>query len=173
LEFIIIWNTKQGKYKVIKEENIVKSFHFQEQTLVATCEQDLKLWSLETLEFEKRFVGHSKPIQCVQLDVQLGLVVSGGLDNEIRIWSLQSGECIRTLSGHKEAVRNVKFDKELVVSCSDDTTVVIWNLHTGLPVHKLLGHTGAVDCIAFNQIITVSGSTKDCTGFKKLNLARC
>jgi WD40 repeat protein len=80
------------------------------------------------------------------------------------VWSLKSGDCLRVLEGHQGPVRCVRFDKEYVVSSSDDCTVRTWRLNSGWPVHTLVGHTAPVDCIAFNELIIVSSSIRDCTG---------
>lgn len=132
--------------------------------MATVANEDIKIWDLKSGKVEKTLKGHSKKVQCVQLDIKLGLVVSGSSDCEVRLWALDTGECIRVLSGHKEAVRSVKFDREMIVSSSDDGTVISWR-HNGVPIHTFAGHTAGVDNVVFNEIITVTSSTKDCTGF--------
>ncbi|XP_010145937.1 PREDICTED: F-box/WD repeat-containing protein 7-like [Eurypyga helias] len=85
-------------------------------------------------------------------------VVSGSLDTSIRVWDVETGNCIHTLTGHQSltthdrtfwfplagpnkhqsAVTCLQFNKNFVITSSDDGTVKLWDLKTGEFIRNLV-----------------------------------
>jgi len=83
----------------------------------------------------KKFVGHSKGVQAIELFPKTGhLLLSGSMDGTCKIWDVtRDRNVLRTYSGHHEAVRavNMSNDGASFLSSGFDRYVRLWDLETG------------------------------------------
>lgn len=83
----------------------------------------------------KKFVGHSKGVQAIELFPKTGhLLLSGSMDGTCKIWDVsRDRNVMRTYSGHHEAVRaiNINNDGSSFLSSGFDRYVRLWDLETG------------------------------------------
>ena len=86
----------------------------------------------------KKFVGHSKGVQVIELFPKYGhLLLSGSLDGKLKIWDVvNSKNVLRTYEGHTEGVRSVHMsnDGSQFLSSGFDRYVRLWDLETGQAV---------------------------------------
>lgn len=83
----------------------------------------------------KKFVGHSKGVQAIELFPKTGhLLLSGSMDGTCKIWDVaKDRNVLRTYSGHHEAVRaiNMSNDGASFLSSGFDRYVRLWDVETG------------------------------------------
>merc|ERR1712217_536311 len=107
-----------------------------------SSDQNLKLWDLESGKELKSLSGYVGSLHAVAADFELQLAVCGGYDRKScgfrddapsdgRVLDLQTGKVLQTLTGHTGALKSLAadFQKEVVVSGSDDGTVKLWKLN--------------------------------------------
>lgn len=86
----------------------------------------------------KKFVGHSKGVQVIELFPKYGhLLLSGSLDGKLKIWDVvNSKNVLRTYEGHTEGVRSVHMSNDGLqfLSSGFDRYVRLWDLETGQAV---------------------------------------
>jgi pre-mRNA-processing factor 17 len=86
----------------------------------------------------KKFVGHSKGVQAIELFPGTGhLLLSGSLDGKCKVWDVMSHRNVmRTYHGHTEAVRSIHMsnDGSQFLSSGFDRYVRLWDLETGQAV---------------------------------------
>lgn len=86
----------------------------------------------------KKFVGHSKGVQAVELFPKTGhLLLSASLDGKCKVWDvLQDRNVRRTYAGHTEGVRSIHMsnDGSQFLSSGFDRYVRLWDLETGQAV---------------------------------------
>lgn len=51
---------------------------------------------LHTLE------GHNKPVNCIQIDLEMDLLITADVGGIIMLWSISTGHCLHTLTGHTD-----------------------------------------------------------------------
>ncbi|OMH78418.1 F-box/WD repeat-containing protein lin-23 [Zancudomyces culisetae] len=89
------------------------------------------MWCVETGDFIKEFVGHTKGLACVQFDGKT--IVSGSNDHTIKVWDAEKGICKHTLKGHTDLVRTLYFaGGNRAISGSYDQTVKVWDVEKGV-----------------------------------------
>lgn len=96
--------------------------------------------------YEKTFVGHILPINCM---IQLfdGRIVTGSVA-DIKIWDQNSGGCTIAFQGHsRDVLELIEIENGQLVSCSSDSTIAVWNTNTGEQVWSFTEHTGVVSVL--------------------------
>eukprot|EP00027_Filamoeba_sp_ATCC50430_P004777 CAMPEP_0168560754 /NCGR_PEP_ID=MMETSP0413-20121227/11230_1 /TAXON_ID=136452 /ORGANISM="Filamoeba nolandi, Strain NC-AS-23-1" /LENGTH=345 /DNA_ID=CAMNT_0008592079 /DNA_START=60 /DNA_END=1097 /DNA_ORIENTATION=- len=58
----------------------------------------------------KPLKGHTKSIQCLEINEANGMLASGSDDKTVRIWDLKTGKSVRCLTGFSNPVNAVAFD---------------------------------------------------------------
>jgi WD40 repeat protein len=61
----------------------------------------------------------------------------------VKLWA-RDGHLITVLKGHSRVVQSVMWNKQTLVSASDDGTIRLWQIDKGLaddPLHTLLVHS--------------------------------
>ena len=90
----------------------------------------LKLWSLDTGDCLRTFVGHSRLVTSVAVDWASMRALSGSEDRSMKVWDLCTGMCIPImLMGSSEAWSvEVDWDVLLAVSVDDRVEVQLWQM---------------------------------------------
>ena len=87
----------------------------------------------------KKYLGHSKGVQVIELFPKYGhLLLSGSMDGKCMIWDVYNDKNLkRTYMGHSEGVRSVHMsnDGSRFLSSSFDRYVRLWDLETGQAVN--------------------------------------
>lgn len=86
----------------------------------------------------KKFIGHSKGVQGIELFPNTGhLLLSGSMDGKCKVWDVNRDQnVLRTYQGHTEAVRSIHMSNNgsQFLSSSFDRYVRLWDLETGQAV---------------------------------------
>ena len=106
------------------------AFHPQ-FTQLATSSEDgtIKIWEVETGEFERTLKGHTNPVNCVNYDSNGKYLVSSSSDLTIKLWDLNNDyQCCKTFYGHEHNISCVDFvlGGDFILSCSRDKTIRLW-----------------------------------------------
>ena len=124
--------------------------------------RSMRLWSLETGDCIRQFVGHTERVWGLAWSGDGHRVLSGAWDNTARLWDVATGKCLRVLEGHSGFVRALSFgaDGHRAITASGDRTVRVWDLETGECLQVFTGHTDGAYCalLADDQRRVVSGS---------------
>jgi F-box and WD-40 domain protein 7 len=67
------------------------------------------------------------PLWCVQLDRANGRVYAGASDSAIREWDMITGNIVRKYQDHAGGVKCLQFDRQRLVSGSDDKTIKVFD----------------------------------------------
>ena len=121
---------------------------------IVTCSKDMTvcLWSRATGELLKKFLGHSGPVNAVQL--RDDLIVSASGDGVAKLWSLSSGLCIKEFPSKDRGMACVDFstDSRTILAGGNDQVIYQFDSTSGELVRELKGHRGLVrslhlDCV--------------------------
>ncbi len=86
----------------------------------------------------KKFIGHSKGVQQIELFPKTGhLLLSGSMDGKCKVWDVaREKNVLRTYSGHSEGIRSIHMsnDGSQFLSSGFDRYVRLWDLETGQAV---------------------------------------
>uniref|UniRef100_A0A915KRA5 Uncharacterized protein n=1 Tax=Romanomermis culicivorax TaxID=13658 RepID=A0A915KRA5_ROMCU len=76
------------------------------------------------------------------------LFVVGGEDGRVKLFSIKNKLMLRLFKGHESSVHDAKFlfNRQHIVSFSDDKTVRLWDSTTEAQLSLLSGHTDYVRC---------------------------
>lgn len=98
--------------------------------------------SLEMLETERIFRGHTDWVRFVSASPDGKYFASAGVDRTAKLWDAQTGDIIRTYSGHEDRVQSANFspDGTRLATASNDQTVRIWEVATGEELLKINAH---------------------------------
>ena len=110
--------------------------------------ETIRLWNPITGECTNTLVGHTLGVYCM-VQLQSGLLASGGEDNTIRLWDVTTGVCMNALIGHTDSVCHlVQLQQSgLLASAGLDNTIRLWDVTTGECMNTLIGHTDDVLCM--------------------------
>ena len=91
--------------------------------LVASACQTIRVWSLESGEEIVTFEGHREIVNSIDFSPDMELIVSAG--ETIRLWSFRLKKEIAVFTGHSEIINSVKFspDGKTIVSASNDHSI--------------------------------------------------
>ena len=86
-----------------------------------------------------RLIGHNLPIQCVSIDDDSKLFITGAQDGNVKIWHLPSLTAMATLKGHTDTVTQAEIspDRRLLCTISDDQFIRLWSLEDFSAVYAL------------------------------------
>mmetsp|Transcript_14022 Transcript_14022/g.38321 ORF Transcript_14022/g.38321 Transcript_14022/m.38321 type:complete len:517 (-) Transcript_14022:97-1647(-) len=112
----------------------------------------LKLWSLETGEFEQNYAGHSKAILAVHMDWDLRLAVTSGEDMVFLLWDLRTSLIAHRFCGHVAAVVSLVVDwsTRRLATASLDSSIRFWNVSTGRCVQTIVPERDALEIYALS-----------------------
>ncbi|PVV02907.1 hypothetical protein BB560_002626 [Smittium megazygosporum] len=153
-------------------------FHPQYNVL-ATASEDMsiKLWDVETGEFERTLKGHTKSVHDISFDPSGRYLASCSSDLTIRIWDSQNDyKNIRTLYGHDHSVSSVCFlGADKLASASRDKTIKIWEFNTGYCIKTITGHAEWVRYISPSEDLKylVSASNDQTVRLWDTNTGEC
>eukprot|EP00052_Salpingoeca_macrocollata_P003510 m.36318 g.36318 ORF g.36318 m.36318 type:complete len:458 (+) comp13401_c0_seq2:746-2119(+) len=119
----------------------------------------IKEWDLQG-NMKRQLEGHDGSVLCLQFDNDMDRIISGSSDSTVRVWKLSTGECTHVLRDHQQSVLHLRFNKNLLVSCSKDFTVIVWTIN-GDVIEKrqsLVSHRAAVNVVEFDERYIVSAS---------------
>ena len=61
-------------------------------------------------------IGHTGSVLCLQYDENV--IITGSSDSTIRVWDITNGTMLNTYIHHSEAVLHLRFDNNMMVTCS-------------------------------------------------------
>lgn len=100
---------------------------------------------------------HSRAVSVLEIDG--GLVVSGGCDHLVKVFRCDSGLCIYTLHGHTAPISALNIDElnpSSAASGCQDGLICLWDLMTGTCMYSLNAHQGAVTTLQLTNTYVVS-----------------
>jgi len=152
IKFWNIYSHKKNKFEfefINSEEVGIQTIkQINENLLISSSYNKLKIWDLNTKKVVKIFEGHQKDIMSICL-FNDNKIISGSYDKTIKIWDINNNECEKTLKGHKSYVWKIikiKMKKyqnnnyDLIASCSTDKTIKIWDINSEKILINLEGH---------------------------------
>ena len=150
IKFWNIYSQKKNKFEFelinSEEEGIQTIKQINENLLISSSYNKLKIWDLNLKNVIKIFSGHQKDIMSICL-LNNNKIISGSYDKTIKIWDINNNECEKNLIGHKSYVWKIikikmkKFnDCDLIASCSTDKTIKIWDINSEKIIINLEGH---------------------------------
>ena len=155
---IRVWNIITGKEekRIWDPARELQSVAFSPdgRLLIASCDNDIKMWNTQSYHLMGVLSGHSEYICHAIFSKDGKYIVSGSFDKSIKVWNTTNGIIEKTLAGHTGAVNHVavfiKGDNMLIASGSSDETVKIWNGKTGELLNTLEGHKNVVEYVSFS-----------------------
>ena len=81
----------------------------------------------------KSFIGHTGPVNCLDMSPNKKMLASGSDDKSIIIWDMATATVLKKLTGHAWKVTSVQFsaDGKYLVSTCNTGEIKLWNLETG------------------------------------------
>jgi len=119
--------------------------------LSSSWDATLRLWSLETGDCTKQFIGHKKDCLSVAFSPDNRQIVSGSRDHSIKLWNV-IGECKFTIDpAHGDWVSCVRYspnqDNPLIVSAGWDKVVSVTSIANLRDRRSLAGHKGYLNTV--------------------------
>ncbi len=130
--------------------------------LIVTGSQDklIKLWSVDELQLQHTFTGHTKGVWCVRFSPIDKVVASCSSDGTIKVWAVNTLDCIRSIDC---SIFNLAFLKRgtQLVTCGSDGLVKVWDVKSSDCMLTLNEHEGNVWSLSIdeNDKVIVSGSS--------------
>jgi WD40 repeat protein len=112
----------------------------------------VRVVDLEDGRVRKTLIGHRGIVRCIDASADLGLVISGGMqDQTLRVWDTASERCAAILEGHRGGIYSVALDREgrRALSGSRDGTMRLWDLERGQCAHVFDAHAYHVHGVAW------------------------
>jgi WD40 repeat protein len=117
------------------------TFSADGQSLVsASCDETIKLWSVETGACLQTFIGHRGAILSAKFSDDNRFIISVGVDRSLKVWDIKTGICVHSLTEHSGLiytldvgnVRSPDLDssKSIAFTGSLDETIKVWDLAT-------------------------------------------
>lgn len=107
----------------------------------------------ESLEPQKRLLGHERAVLAVAYNGDGQWVATGSKDGTARIWETSTGKERLRLAGHTGQVTAVAFapkNTRLLATGGADSTIRLWDTASGDCLRVIKAHAGAVLCLAFS-----------------------
>ena len=142
-------------------------------------DKNIHIFDLKSGAEVRKWKGHTSWVKCLQFDEHV--LITGSYDSTIKEWSRHSNyDLVQEYVGHGEngvnlersprgSVVCLQFDKEHVVSGSNDTTVRVWSRETGKCKQVISGHDRTVRCLEFRHHTCFSGGSDRCIKVFDLN----
>jgi len=120
--------------------------------LTGSDDDTLILWSFESGQPVRRFVGHSARVTSLAISPDGSMVASAGEDNTVFVWDTGTAAIIDQFRGHTSPVYGVAFDPDgqYILSASWDATLRLWDLQNGAQVRQFTRNVGAVLAVAYS-----------------------
>ncbi|KAL2813152.1 WD40-repeat-containing domain protein [Aspergillus granulosus] len=160
----IVWDIKNDYRPIHRLEGHtagVLDVCFDDRYIVS-CSKDhaICVWDRRTGALVKKLLGHSGPVNAVQL--RGDLLVSASGDGVAKLWNVASGLCIKEFTSKDRGLACVEFshDARTVLTGGNDQMIYQFDANTGELVKEIEGHSGLVRSLHLdtdNQRI-VSGS---------------
>lgn len=137
------------------------AFSPDDQFIASGAEDKLiYIFSAETGEIVKTFVGHNSKIQFLEFSPDGNYLLSAG-GTQILLWNLETGK-YRSLAGHRTHIWNTRFspDGSQLISTDLLNKFRLWDIESGEIIHSFEGHAKTVLAVAFspNNKYIASGS---------------
>lgn len=143
-----------------KKEDIKSlDFDYDKGTLCSSAllDHSVKVWDLSKKSQVATLEGHLATINCLKMSASYNMVVTGGKDALLKLWNLNTAiqnetqndgstssegmvvmdPCVYTFEAHLDEITALSFDKDTLVSGSQDKTIKQWDLHTGKCIQTL------------------------------------
>lgn len=113
-------------------------------------DMSIRLWDLDTNQFERTLKGHTGPVTAVAFDATGQWFASCSTDMTAKIWDLKTYNCSKTLRGHDHTISSVVFTQsgDNLITCSRDHTIKFWEVASGYCTKTLSGHSDWVRCMS-------------------------
>ncbi len=160
----LLWNIYTNELNYITHnEGEVWSIDFtpdNEILAIASEDEVIKLWHVETSELVQELKGHTREVWRVVVSPDGDLLASASLDGTVKLWRMSDYSLLRTLHGHEEAVRDIAFtpDGTMLASASRDRTIKLWRIPQGEHVYTIEDDVNTVFSITFSPSSTMLAS---------------
>lgn len=132
---------------------------------------DIRQWVKALDDYGLRTEGHFRSINCIVVDENEKIAVTGSADFTVRVWDIERKMQIWKFVGHKSEVNAVDIikDKRLIVSGSGDFSfkpdnrLIVWSLEKMRIEKEFCGHKKKVLCVrgSYDGKYVISGGV-DC-----------
>lgn len=157
---LTVWNVQAGEPLIRLGEDgkghssqIWGVAYTPDESAIVSASDDgtLILWSFETAQPLRRFIGHNSRVTSLSLSPDGKMVVSGSEDNSVIVWDTATAAILHRFTGHSTLVYDVAFspDGHQIMSASWDTTLRLWDLENGAQLRRLNDHTAPVLGVAY------------------------
>jgi len=123
------------------------------KNIVASSENIIYIWNINSCEIAKTLKGHTDKITNVKYSKDNKYIVSGSNDKSIRIWDADSGKEISNIDDHGYKLENIAIsgDNKWIASSDMNESIKLWDLETGVLTNTLDGHKGRIGGLFFNN----------------------
>lgn len=153
-------NLQQSVLKAVPSVavNIWKSQNLGKLIFSASADRTVKMWSLETFEHLKTFIGHNGSINKLLVTSEHELVTCGS--DMVKVWNIYSGENSRTIQVDHSIQDAVWWNKEnsveYLITCGGESEPNHFNMNvikfsTGKTEKILKGHTETVNQLLIHE----------------------
>ena len=122
----------------------------------------LIVWSVNTGEQLREFIGHSARITSIEFSSDGLRLLTASNDRAIILWDYETGRLLRRFTEHRGAVNDVVFspDGTRILSGSEDTRVILWDIETGNSIQTFSEQDTPITSVAFIEDgrVAVSGA---------------
>ena len=130
-----LWDIRHRRNSLhIPEENgfdSIVGFNNGENFLTTSWDGSIKMWNSQTATELKRFEGHEKKINSIDVSKDTNYIVTSSDDTTVRLWGAHNTiKELKVFSDHLQKVNTVFFNREsnAIITSSDDQTVRIIDL---------------------------------------------
>ena|GEM_PF-435161 len=128
------------------------AFSTDGKRLFGTTGTHVKVWNLQTGDYENGFNGNSNPVFALSRDGSV-LALASSNENDVKLYDTHTNLLLRTLAGHTKGVLAVSFSPtgQMLASGSYDGTTRLWDAATGASLQTLKeNETDAAYAVAFS-----------------------
>jgi WD40 repeat protein len=98
------------------------------------------------------FIGHSKVINSIAIDITGTVLWSGSEDDTLRLWNVRTAQELSTIQAELGGIKTIAIhpNKKIIAAGGNYGAVKLWDWHTGKLISSFSNHLVEVTALAFS-----------------------
>jgi WD40 repeat protein len=128
-----VFTARYSKKVPIEDIYSIEVFADGKRVLTGSCDNEAKIWDVETGEVITTFAGHKDCVVSVRLSPDGKQVLTASRDGRVKIWEVETGKLLKTIVAHTHWISSAVFSAngKYVLTGSLDHSAKLWEVASG------------------------------------------